>query len=146
MGLRNGDEYLSGLKDDREIWYDGQQIKDVRNEPGLRNTALTVAQYYDLQMQPRPADLMTYETPDGDRAHLSLHRDPLRSKICAAAAAAYGAWAEVTGRPHGPGTGLHERLHDGGGRGRVPLGQERPRDGPSTPTTSTCTAAATTCA
>jgi aromatic ring hydroxylase len=44
MGLRTGDQYLAGLADEREIWYDGRQVKDVTGEPGLRNTALTIAQ------------------------------------------------------------------------------------------------------
>lgn len=96
MGLRTGDEYLAGLKDDRQIWYDGRRITDPTTEPGLRNTALTVAQYYDLQTNPDLQDLLTYQTPDGDRAHLSFIEprsiDDLRRR-----GAAFGAWAEVTG-------------------------------------------------
>jgi 4-hydroxyphenylacetate 3-monooxygenase len=64
MGLRTGTEYLAGLKDDRQIWYEGRRIEDPTTEPGLRNTALTVAQYYDMQCNPDLADLLTYETPD----------------------------------------------------------------------------------
>jgi 4-hydroxyphenylacetate 3-monooxygenase len=96
MGLRSGDEYLKGLSDSREIWYDGRRITDVTDEPGLRHTALTVAQYYDFQSNPALADLLTYETPDGDRAHLSFIEprsiDDLRRR-----GAAFAAWAEVTG-------------------------------------------------
>jgi 4-hydroxyphenylacetate 3-monooxygenase len=97
MGLRTGEQYLQGLKGDgRQIWYDGRQIDDVTTEPGLRDTALTVAQYYDFQNTPGLEDLMTYETPDGDRAHLSFIEprsvDDLRRR-----GAAFGAWAEVTG-------------------------------------------------
>lgn len=95
MALRSGDEYLAGLKDDREIWYDGRKLGSIVDEPGFRNTALTVAQYYDLQTQPQLEDLMTYVTPDGDRAHLSFieprSKDDLRRR-----AGAYAAWAEVT--------------------------------------------------
>ncbi len=96
MGLRTGDEYLAGLKDDREIWYEGRRIDDPTTEPGLRQTALTVAQYYDMQTNPDLEDLLTYETSDGDRAHLSFIEprsiDDLRRR-----GAAFGAWAEVTG-------------------------------------------------
>lgn len=96
MGLRTGQQYLEGLKDDRRIWYDGKEISDPVNEPGLRNTAKTVAQYYDFQNDPELTDLLTYETPDGDRAHLSFIEprsiDDLRRR-----GAAFGAWSELTG-------------------------------------------------
>ncbi len=95
MGLRTGDEYLAGLDDGRRVYYDGRLIKDPRSEPGLRNTALTVAQYYDFQNKPELEDLLTYETPDGDRAHLSFIEprtiDDLRRR-----AGAFAAWSEVT--------------------------------------------------
>ena len=95
MGLRTGDQYLAGLKDDRQLWFEGRRIDDPTTEPGLRNTALTVAQYYDFQNNPDLADLLTYETPDGDRAHLSFieprSKDDLRRR-----GAAFAAWSEVT--------------------------------------------------
>lgn len=96
MGLRTGAEYLAGLKDNREIWYDGRRIEDPTTEPGLRNTALTVAQYYDMQCNPELEDLLTYETPDGDRAHLSFI-EPHEIEDLRRRGAAFAAWAEVTG-------------------------------------------------
>jgi len=96
MGLRDGDTYLAGLIDDREIWYDGRRITDVTAEPGLRNTALTVAQYYDFQSNPDLADLLTYETPDGDCAHLSFI-EPRSIEDLRRRAGAFSAWSEVTG-------------------------------------------------
>jgi len=95
MGLRTGDEYLAGLDDGRQIWHDGKLVADVRKEPGMRNMALTVAQYYDFQHTPGLEDLLTYETEDGDRAHLSFIEprsvDDLRRR-----GAAFAAWSEVT--------------------------------------------------
>ncbi len=96
MGLRTGDQYLAGLKDDREIWYDGQKVADVTTEPGLRNTALTVAQYYVMQNMPHLRDLMTYETDDGDRAHLSF-LEPRSIEDLRRRGGAFAAWSEVTG-------------------------------------------------
>jgi len=96
MSLRTGAEYLTSLKDGRRVYHDGRLIDDVTIEPGLRNTALTIAQYYDMQNRPELEDLLTYETSDGGRAHLSYIEprsiDDLRRR-----AAAFGAWAEVTG-------------------------------------------------
>ncbi len=95
MGLRTGDEYLAGLDDGREIWIDGRRVSDVRSEPGMRNTALTVAQYYDMQNNPDLEDLLTYETDDGDRAHLSFI-EPRSIEDLRRRGAAFAAWAEVT--------------------------------------------------
>ncbi len=95
MGLRTGAEYLEALKDKRHIVYDGRRVDDVTTEPGFRHTAHAVAQYYDFQNLPEVRELVTYETPDGDRAHLSFieprTKDDLRRR-----AQAFAAWAEVT--------------------------------------------------
>jgi 4-hydroxyphenylacetate 3-monooxygenase len=96
MGLRTGDEYLAGLKDEREIWYGGRRLGNIVDEPGFRSTALTVAQYYDMQTNPDLQDLLTFETPDGDRAHLSFI-EPRSIEDLRRRSAAFGAWAEVTG-------------------------------------------------
>lgn len=72
MGLRTGAEYLAALRDGRQIIYDGQPLDDVTTTPGFRHTARAVAQYYDFQHLPEVRDLVTYETPDGDRVHLSF--------------------------------------------------------------------------
>jgi 4-hydroxyphenylacetate 3-monooxygenase len=96
MGLRTGEQYLEGLRDGREIWIGGAKVEDVTTAPGFRSMAQTVAQYYDFQNDPAVHDLVTYETPDGDRAHLSFieprSKDDLRRR-----AAAFAAWADVTG-------------------------------------------------
>ena len=96
MGIKTGKEYLSTLADGRRVYYDGHLVTDASIEPGLRTTARTVAQYYDMQHIPELEDTVTYETPDGDRAHLSFIEprsiDDLRRR-----AAAFGVWAEVTG-------------------------------------------------
>jgi 4-hydroxyphenylacetate 3-monooxygenase len=96
VGLKTGAEYLEGLNDNRRVIYDGKVVENVLDEPGLRSTARTVAQYYDMQNRPELQDLLTYETPDGDRAHLSFI-EPKSIEDLRRRAAAFGAWAEVTG-------------------------------------------------
>jgi hypothetical protein len=95
MGLRTGTEYLAGLRDSRQIIYDGRRIEDITTEPGFRHTARAVAQYYDFQHLPEVQDLVSYETPDGDRAHLSFI-EPRCKEDLRRRAAAFAAWAEVT--------------------------------------------------
>ncbi len=95
MGVRNGAQYLDSLKDDRLIIYDGRPVGSVADEPGLRNTAKVVAQFYDFQTSAENLDSMTYCTADGERVGMAFKeartKDALRQR-----AVAYGLWAEVT--------------------------------------------------
>ena len=95
MGLRTGAEYLASLRDERRIVYDGKRVDDVSTEPGFRHTAHAVAQYYDFQNLPGARELVTYATPDGDRAHLLFIEPRSKDDLCRRVIAC-AAWAEVT--------------------------------------------------
>ncbi|MFF7179127.1 4-hydroxyphenylacetate 3-hydroxylase N-terminal domain-containing protein [Streptomyces sp. NPDC008121] len=45
---RSGQDYLEALRDGREIWLDGERIKDVTAHPAFRATAASFAGLYDL--------------------------------------------------------------------------------------------------
>ncbi|MBT5049423.1 MAG: 4-hydroxyphenylacetate 3-monooxygenase, oxygenase component [Rhodospirillaceae bacterium] len=73
MGIRTGQQYLDGLRDDREIWCDGERVKDVTTDPRFAGGAKTLAELYDLQHQPDLMDQMTYVSPtSGDRVGMSF--------------------------------------------------------------------------
>src|SRR5579884_2906533 len=95
MPVRSGAQYLAGLRDGRRVLCDGRWVGDVTAEPGFRNTARAIAQFYDFQNRPALRDVMTYETEDGDRAGMAFieprSKDDLRRR-----AAAFAAWAEAT--------------------------------------------------
>jgi aromatic ring hydroxylase len=95
MGIRNGQQFLASLLDDRQVIYDGRRVEDVVNAPGLSMTARAVAQFYDFQSLPENAELMTFKTPEGGLAGMAFKeartKDDLRQR-----AAAYAAWAETT--------------------------------------------------
>ncbi len=93
--MKTGEQYLQGLRDGREIWLNGRKVEDVTTEPGFRRTARAVAQYYDFQNLPEVRDLMTYETPDGDRAGMSFI-EPKSKEDLRKRAAAFAAWADVS--------------------------------------------------
>jgi len=64
MPARTGQEYITGLKErPREVWIDGERIKDVTTHPALRNGVKSVAALYDMQHDPELREEMTYASP-----------------------------------------------------------------------------------
>lgn len=73
MGIRTGKAYLESLKDDREIWLDGERIRDVTTDRRLAGAAQTMAELYDMQNEPALTEKMTFASPTtGDRVGLSF--------------------------------------------------------------------------
>ena len=73
MPARTGQDYLKGLEQEREIWLGGERIKDVTTHAGLRHGARAIAFLYDMQVDPRLRDEMTYISPTtGDHVGLSF--------------------------------------------------------------------------
>ena len=61
MPARTGQEYITGLKEHpREVWIDGERVKDVTTHPALRNGVKSVAALYDMQNDPALREEMTY--------------------------------------------------------------------------------------
>ena len=60
--MRTGSEYLAALKDDREIYLDGERVHDVVSHPAFAPIARTIAELYDLAAD--PANGMTYTAPE----------------------------------------------------------------------------------
>ena len=52
MGIRTGKDYLSGIRDGRQVWLDGELVDDVTTHPALAGCAQTLADVYDLQHDP----------------------------------------------------------------------------------------------
>jgi 4-hydroxyphenylacetate 3-monooxygenase oxygenase component len=71
MSIRTGQEYLEGLRDDREIWLDGERVRDITTDPRLRGAAESVAELYDLQHRPDLQDKLTFLDNNGERTSLS---------------------------------------------------------------------------
>jgi 4-hydroxyphenylacetate 3-monooxygenase oxygenase component len=72
MGIRTGQQYLESLRDGREIWIDGERVREVTTDPRLRGAAHSVAELYDLQHRPDLQDKLTYLASDsGERVGLS---------------------------------------------------------------------------
>ena len=73
MGIRNGKQFLEGLRDDRQIWIDGERVEDVTTDPRFAGAAGTLAELFDMQCESARLDEMTYPSPStGDRVGLSF--------------------------------------------------------------------------
>ena len=74
MPARSGKQYLQGLKDNSaEVWLEGEHVRDVTSHPGLRRGAQSVANLYDLQLDARVSDEMTYTSQtSGEQVGMSF--------------------------------------------------------------------------
>jgi len=96
MAVRTGHEYLAGLNDGREVWYDGKRVADVTTFPPMAAAVQSTAMLYDLQHDPRFRDVLTVDCPEfGARIarpfEIPRTRAQLRLKR-----QAYVVWAEAT--------------------------------------------------
>ena len=47
--IRAGRQYLDGIRDDREVWSDGERIADVTTDRRFAGGARTLAELYDFR-------------------------------------------------------------------------------------------------
>ncbi|RIK37690.1 MAG: Pyoverdin chromophore biosynthetic protein pvcC [Chloroflexi bacterium] len=67
--LMTGPEYLDSLRDGREVWLNGERVKDVTTHPAFRNAARSVARLYDSLHDPATRDVLTTVDEFGIRTH-----------------------------------------------------------------------------
>ncbi len=74
MPARTGAQFLKGLRDrPRELWINGERVKDPVAHRAFRNVLRQVAALYDMQHDPALRDEMTYLSPaTGARVGLSF--------------------------------------------------------------------------
>ncbi len=61
MAARTGEQYLAGLRDEREVWLDSARVADVTAHPALARAARSVAALFDLQYEAADTCLMIPE-------------------------------------------------------------------------------------
>jgi 4-hydroxyphenylacetate 3-monooxygenase len=74
MGARTGAEFLQGLRDaPREVYIEGELVKDVTEHRAFRNVLQSLAHLYDMQHEAEHQDDLTYRSPDtGDAVGTSF--------------------------------------------------------------------------
>src|SRR5690242_18017910 len=73
MGIRTGKAFLESLRDDRQIWVDGERVADVTRDRRFAGAAQSMAELYDMQHDPALVERMTFVSPSsGERVGLSF--------------------------------------------------------------------------
>ncbi len=72
--VRTRAQYLEGLNDGREVYIDGERVRNVASHPALRPIIEAKARMYDLHHEQATAGLFTYRDEDG--THSIFHQPP----------------------------------------------------------------------
>jgi len=59
--IRTGEQFRDSLRDGREVWMNGERIKDVTRHPAFKPLVDIRARIYDMQHEEKTQDIMTYE-------------------------------------------------------------------------------------
>jgi len=70
MGARTGEQFLESLRDGREIWVDGERVRDVVSHPALSGAVRLLAEVFDLQ-HAHPVQCLTPDPETGEPINLS---------------------------------------------------------------------------
>ena len=69
--IRTGKEYKESLRDDRQIWINGERVKDPTEHPQIKPVIDIRARIYNMQHDAKTQDAMTFEE-DGERFAIGL--------------------------------------------------------------------------
>ena len=72
--LRTGEQYKEGIRDGREVWIDGERVKDVTSHPAFKPIVDIKARMYDIQHEPEHQDVFGYN--EGNDRNAVLLKPP----------------------------------------------------------------------
>jgi 4-hydroxyphenylacetate 3-monooxygenase len=72
--IRSGQQYLDSLRDGREIYIDGERVKDVTRHAAFKPLVEIRAHIYDMQHQQATREILTYE--NGGERHAVANKLP----------------------------------------------------------------------
>lgn len=95
--IKNAEEHVQSLRDDRSVYLDGQRIADVTTHPAFKNSVSSAASLYDYQAAAENAELMTFESPTSGRRVNRAWQMPESYEELVVRRQALVAWAEQHG-------------------------------------------------
>lgn len=93
---RTGEEYIESLRDGREVWYDGERVKDLTTHSAFRNTIRSIAHLYDLTHESGVRDKLTVESPDTGNRILRAYHIPRTRDDLVARRVGFRLWSQAT--------------------------------------------------
>src|SRR5712691_6631265 len=72
--IRTGEDYRAGLRDGREIWIEGERVRDVTTHPAFSPVVDLKARMYDMSHEAPSADIMSFS--DANERYSTLLRPP----------------------------------------------------------------------
>ncbi|MDH3694703.1 MAG: 4-hydroxyphenylacetate 3-hydroxylase family protein [Gammaproteobacteria bacterium] len=71
--IRTGAEYIESIRDDREVWIDGERVNDVPSHPAFKPLVDIRARIYDMAHDAKTQDTMSYvDEETGERNPIGL--------------------------------------------------------------------------
>jgi len=74
--IRTGEQYRESLNDGREVWMEGERVKDVTTHPAFKPIVDARARIYDMAHEQGYTDLMSYEDEETGERNCTGHRLP----------------------------------------------------------------------
>lgn len=94
---QTGDEYLASLDDGREIWFDGERVKNVASHPAFRNSTRMIARLYDALHDEDASQKIVVPTDTGNGGYThAFFRAPYSIDELRKGAEAIEAWARMS--------------------------------------------------
>ena len=92
--MRNGQDYLAALDDGREVYVDGERVKDIASHSAFSGVAATVAGLYTFASD--PSNGMQYQSPEIGKEASATLMVPTSKEELATRRGAITRWAEQT--------------------------------------------------
>lgn len=96
--MRSGADYVASIKQDgRQVFINGEAVKDVTSHPAFRGAVKSVARLYDIAAAPEHRALMTFQSPATNSPVLRCYEIPTTVQQLAERRLMSEKWAEATG-------------------------------------------------
>src|SRR6202049_3781380 len=95
--IRTGAQYQDSIRDGRQVWINGERVKDVTAHPMFRPLVDVRARIYDMQHDPRFADALSYCSEGGEVCAVALKLPRTRADWCAKRAAVEAVLNDIGG-------------------------------------------------